>query len=67
MLCSVIGSIYLLIAHDVDKNKWVKLYIQQNSAYPDAGYPDRLGSWDKFVENSTKPTCLEIGAPYSKL
>jgi len=34
--------------------------VQQNSTYPDAGYPDRLGASSKFVENSTKPTCLEI-------
>ena len=32
----------------------------QNSAYPDAGYPDRLGPLNKFVENSTKPTYLDI-------
>ena len=25
-----------------------------------ANYPDRLGPWGKFVENSTKLTCLEI-------
>jgi hypothetical protein len=25
-----------------------------------ANYPDRLGSSGKFVENSTKLTCLEI-------
>jgi hypothetical protein len=25
-----------------------------------AGYPDRLGPSAKFVENSTKLTCLEI-------
>jgi hypothetical protein len=34
--------------------------LQQNSAYPEAGYPDRLGPSGKFVENSTKLTCLEI-------
>jgi len=28
--------------------------------YPDAGYPDRFGPSRKFVENSTKLTCLEI-------
>ena len=28
--------------------------------YLDAGYPDRLGPSGKFVENSTKLTCLEI-------
>jgi hypothetical protein len=25
-----------------------------------ANCPDRLGSWDKFVDNSKKLTCLEI-------
>jgi hypothetical protein len=25
-----------------------------------ANYPNRLGPWDKFVENSKKVTCLEI-------
>ena len=34
--------------------------IQYNSAYPDVGYPDRLGPSGKFVENSTKLTCLKI-------
>ena len=34
--------------------------LQSNSTYPDAGYPDRLGRSGKFVENSTKQTCLEI-------
>ena len=34
--------------------------IQYNFTYPDAGYPDRLGLSGKFVENSTKLTCLEI-------
>ena len=32
----------------------------QNSTYPEAGYPDRFGPSGKFVENSTKLTCLEI-------
>ena len=27
---------------------------------PDACYPDRLGHWDKFVQNFSKLTCLEI-------
>ena len=31
-----------------------------NSTYPDAGYPDHLGPSGRFVENSTKLTCLEI-------
>jgi len=34
--------------------------MQYNSIYPDDGYPDRLGPWGKFVENSTIITCLEI-------
>jgi hypothetical protein len=34
--------------------------IQKNSTYPDAGYPYRLDSSGKFVENATKLTCLEI-------
>ena len=35
-------------------------YLRQNSTYPNAGYPDRIGTSDKFVENSTKLTCPEI-------
>jgi len=31
-----------------------------DSAFPAAGYPDRLGPSGKFVEKSTKLTCLEI-------
>ena len=31
-----------------------------NSTYPDANYTDRLGPPGKFVENSTKLSCLEI-------
>ena len=33
---------------------------QQNSTNPGFGYPDRLGSSGKCVENSTELTCLEI-------
>ena len=33
---------------------------QQNSTSLDAGYLDRLGPSGKFVENSTRLTCLEI-------
>jgi hypothetical protein len=36
------------------------LHLQYNSAYPDAGYPNRLGPLGKSVENSKKLTCLEI-------
>jgi len=32
--------------------------VQQNSTYPDAGYPDRHGPSGKFVENSITLTCL---------
>ena len=38
----------------------VYVIIHYNSTYPDAGYPDQLGRSDKFVENSTILTCLEI-------
>jgi hypothetical protein len=34
--------------------------VQQNPTFPDAGYPDLLGPSGKFVENSTKLSCLEI-------
>ena len=37
-----------------------KHQVQENSTYPDAGYPDRLGPSGKFVENSKKLRCLEI-------
>ena len=36
--------------------------VQQNSTYPEARYPDRLDPSGKFVENSTKLTCLEIAS-----
>jgi hypothetical protein len=34
--------------------------LQHYSTYPEAGYPDRFGLSGKFVDNSTKLTCLEI-------
>jgi hypothetical protein len=34
--------------------------VQYNSTYPDVAYLDRLGRLGKFVEKSTKQTCLEI-------
>jgi len=37
-----------------------RFYVQYNSIYPDAGYPDRFWPWGKFVKNSTNLTCLEI-------
>jgi hypothetical protein len=37
-----------------------KKEIQYNSLYQNTGYPDWLGPLDKFVDNSTKLTCLEI-------
>jgi len=42
------------------KNHQVWKKVQCNSTYPDAGYPDRLGSSGKSVENSTKVLWLEI-------
>ena len=42
----------------------IKQYkVQQNSTNPDAGCPGPSG---KFVENSTKPTCLEIAGYRTK-
>jgi hypothetical protein len=38
----------------------VRIKAQQNSTYPDAAYPDRLGPAGKSVYISTKVTCLEI-------
>ena len=44
---------------------WCDLYlklnhVQYNSTYSDAGYPDRLCSSGKFVDNSPKLTCFNI-------
>jgi len=36
------------------------MQVEQNFIHPDACYPDRLGPSGKFLENSTKWTCLEI-------
>jgi hypothetical protein len=36
------------------------IYLQHNSTYLEAGYPDPLGPWGKFVGNPTKLTCHEI-------
>jgi hypothetical protein len=36
------------------------LVVQKKSTYLDAGYPDRFGLSGKFVQKSTKLTCLEI-------
>jgi len=33
---------------------------KQKSNYPDAGYPERLGTSGKFVEDSTKLISFEI-------
>ena len=39
----------------------VKLnHVQYNFTYPDSGYPDRLGSSGKFVDNFTKVIRFEI-------
>ena len=34
--------------------------VQQNSTYPDAGYPEHLGPSGKFVESSARLSRLEI-------
>jgi len=39
---------------------YLRIQVQQNSTYPDIGYPDRLGPSGKSVENSTKENWLEI-------
>jgi hypothetical protein len=36
------------------------IQLWQNSTYPEAGYPDRVGPSGNTVDNSTTPTCLEI-------
>jgi hypothetical protein len=38
----------------------VILVVQYNSNYPNAGYPDQLGTSGDFVKNSAKLICLEI-------
>ena len=38
----------------------MRMEIQQNCTYLEAGYPDQLGPSGKSVENSTKLTGLEI-------
>jgi len=34
--------------------------VQKNSTNPDAGYPVRLGSSGKFVENFAQLSCLKL-------
>jgi hypothetical protein len=41
-------------------NKYSKTPLIQMLVIQIANYPDRLGPPGKFVENSTKQTCLEI-------
>ena len=38
----------------------MKIEIQQNCTYPEAGHPDQFGPTSKSVENPTKLTGLEI-------
>ena len=40
--------------------KYSKTPIIRNLVIRNSDYPDRLESWGKYVENSTKLTCLEI-------
>jgi hypothetical protein len=44
----------------ISSSCWESKHVQQNSTYPDAGYPDRLGPSGKFHDKSTKLTCPEI-------
>jgi len=37
-----------------------RIPLQQNSTYPEAGYPDRLGPWGTSVDISKKLTRFEI-------
>jgi hypothetical protein len=50
-----IKNVHLLGPFDPDRPCTVEIYI-----YPDAGYTDRFGPSRKYIENSTKLTCLEI-------
>ena len=55
----VIVNVFTKIFALNTSNEFIFL-VQRNSTYPDAGYPDKLGPSGKFVDNSTKLTCLEI-------
>jgi hypothetical protein len=52
----------LRIAHDCH----TLLHTQQNSTYPDAGYPGGFGPSGKFVENSPKLFRFDIGVYWIK-
>jgi hypothetical protein len=39
----------------------ISVYMQQNSTYPDAGYPDLLGPSGKSVENSIEVNKEGVG------
>jgi len=49
----------LALQHKNDQRTQGFVY-SRTLTYPNAGYPERLGPSGKFVENSTKPTRLEI-------
>ena len=44
---------------------WI-IFMQQNSTYLGAGYPDQLGLSCKFVETTKKLSCLEISSYWIK-
>ena len=48
--------------HDIPVPTTTDVYfqVQQNSVYPNAGYPDQFGPQGKFVEDSIELNCLEI-------
>jgi len=52
MKCHVVDYTHIIT------NLLIQLW--QNSTYPDAGYPDRVGPLGNTVENSTTLTSLEI-------
>jgi hypothetical protein len=54
------GSLYAVVQLQNISYCWQQQNVRNNSTYPDAGYPDRLGPSGKSVDNSTKLACLEI-------
>jgi len=58
-LKSLIKSVYYLKC--INKVSWYsRTPLIRTLVIQIANYPGRLGPWGKFVENSTKLTCLEI-------
>jgi len=59
-LCFIIIIIIIIINFSANAVYTVYTHTQFISVQPNSTYPDRLGPSVKFVENSTKLTCLEI-------